>query len=154
MEETKKPDELTIKFARGLAEPFTSKDGKSLMRIKIPNQDPNDHSPWMSFVLPAKAVHENQYGKGLWTKLPADGITTVSQSVKKEKDGEVSWERLDTVLSNKQLKSLVEIYKTKEERGADTAGQKSSVLEDLKAKKQELAEHGWTAADEAALPFR
>ncbi|MDY4692464.1 MAG: hypothetical protein SO401_02675 [Blautia sp.] len=24
-------------------------------------------------MLPAKAVHENQYGKGLWTKIPADG---------------------------------------------------------------------------------
>ena len=147
-------EELTIKFAKGLAEPFTSKDGKELMRIKIPNIDSNDHSPWMSFVLPAKAVHENQYGKGLWAKIPADGSTTVSQSVKTEKSGETTWERVDTILSNKQLKSLVENYKTKEERGADTAGQKRSVLEDLKVKQKELADQGWTKADEDALPFR
>ena len=60
MEQKEKMEELTIKFAKGLAEAFTSKDGKELMRIKIPNIDPNDHSPWMSFVLPAKAVHEKQ----------------------------------------------------------------------------------------------
>ena len=154
MEQKEKMEELTIKFAKGLAEPFTSKDGKELMRIKIPNINSNDHSPWMSFVLPAKAVHENQYGKGLWAKIPADGSTTVSQSVKTEKSGETTWERVDSILSNKQLKSLVENYKTKEERGADTAGQKRSVLEDLKVKQKELADQGWAKADEAELPFR
>ena len=154
MSETTNREELTIKFAKGLAEPFISKDGKELMRIKIPNIDPNDHSPWMSFVLPAKAVHENQYGKGLWAKLPADGSTTVSQSVKREsEEGLPVWDRVNTVLSNQQLKGLVESYKNREERGADTAGQKSSVLKDLKEKKQE-AEMAWSAADEANLPFR
>jgi hypothetical protein len=155
MEQKEKMEELTIKFAKGLAEPFTSKDGKELMRIKIPNIDPNDHSPWMSFVLPAKAVHENQYGKGLWAKIPAEGSTTVSQSVKRgEEDGKAIWDRVDTVLSNKQLKGLVEAYKGKEERGADTASQKRSVLNDLKEKKKEVATMGWTKADEDALPFR
>lgn len=32
-----------------------------------------------SFVLPAKAVHQNQYGKGLWAKIPADGHTTLTK---------------------------------------------------------------------------
>ena len=155
MENQENKGELTIKFAKGLAEPFTSKDGKELMRIKIPNIDPNDHSPWMSFVLPAKAIHENQYGKGLWAKLPADGSTTVSQSVKCEGDGGLPvWDRINTVLSNQQLKGLVESYKSREERGADTAGQKSSVLKDLKEKKQEVTEMAWSTADEASLPFR
>lgn len=58
-------EEVTIKFGKGLAEPFQSKDGREFMRITIPNQDPTDKTPWASFVLPAKAVHENQYGKGL-----------------------------------------------------------------------------------------
>ena len=71
-------EEVTIKFGKGLAEPFTSKDGKEFMRITVPNQDPADKTPWASFVLPAKAVHENQYGKGLWAKIPADGKTTVT----------------------------------------------------------------------------
>lgn len=63
--------EITLHFGKGTAEPFTSKDGKEMMRIVIPNQDRSDHTPWASFVLPAKAVHENQYGKGLWAKVPA-----------------------------------------------------------------------------------
>lgn len=58
-------EEVTIKFGKGLAEPFTSKEGKEFLRITVPNQDPADKTPWASFVLPAKAVHENQYGKGL-----------------------------------------------------------------------------------------
>ena len=155
MEQKEKMEELTIKFAKGLAEAFTSKEGKELMRIKIPNIDPNDHSPWMSFVLPAKAVHENQYGKGLWAKIPAEGSTTVSQSVKRgEENGKAIWERVDTVLSNTQLKGLVESYKGKEERGADTPEPKRSTLEELKAKKKEMASREWTKADEEALPFR
>ena len=33
-------DEISIKFGKGLAEPFTGKDGKEFMRILIPNQIP------------------------------------------------------------------------------------------------------------------
>ena len=36
-----------------------------MLKIVIPNADRSDHTPWASFVLPAKAVHQNQYGKGL-----------------------------------------------------------------------------------------
>ena len=54
---------------------------KEYMRILIPNQDKGDHTPWASFVLPAKSVHENKYGKGLWAKIPADGTTTVTKAV-------------------------------------------------------------------------
>ncbi len=156
MNENTTHEEITIKFGKGLAEGFTSKDGKELVRVKIPNSDPNDRSPWASFVLPAKAVHENQYGKGLWAKLPADGKTTISQSVKLE-DG--SWTRTETVLSNEQIKILVEAYKTKGERGADTAGPKSSVISDLKEKKKESADRSEfmtlpDGLDEEGLPFR
>ena len=35
-------EEVTIKFGKGLAEPFQSKDGREFMRITIPNQDPAD----------------------------------------------------------------------------------------------------------------
>jgi hypothetical protein len=56
------------------------------MRILIPNQDPGDKTPWASFVLPAKAVHENQYGKGLWAKIPAEGTTVVTKPVLKGQD--------------------------------------------------------------------
>ena len=37
--------EIAIKFGKGLAQPFTSKDGTQYMRIQIPNRDPQDKSP-------------------------------------------------------------------------------------------------------------
>ena len=108
-------EEVKIKFGKGLAEPFTSKDGREFMRIRIPNQDQSDKTPWASFVLPAKAVHENQYGKGLWAKLPADGSTVVTKPILKGKDdaGKNIWEDLRTKVTNQDLKSMVEAYKTR-----------------------------------------
>ena len=46
-----------------------------------------------SFVLPAKAVHENQYGKGLWAKIPADGHTTLTKPylAGQSEDGKNIW---------------------------------------------------------------
>ncbi len=46
---------------------------------KCCSQNQIQQSPWARFVLPAKAVHENQYGKGLWAKMPADGHTTLTK---------------------------------------------------------------------------
>ena len=109
-------DEISIKFGKGLAEPFTGKDGKEFMRILIPNQDPGDKTPWASFVLPAKAVHENQYGNGLWAKIPADGTTIVSKPVLKGQDeqGKNIWEDQKTKVPNRELKGMVEAYKTRD----------------------------------------
>ena len=113
-----KREEVTIKFGKGLAEPFQSKDGREFMRIMIPNQDQSDKTPWASFVLPAKAVHENQYGKGLWAKIPADGTTVVSKPVLKGQDeqGKNIWEDVKTKVSNRELKEMVEAYKTRTPR--------------------------------------
>ena len=110
-----KRDEVTIKFGKGLAEPFTSKDGKEFMRITIPNQDPADKTPWASFVLPAKAVHENQYGKGLWAKIPADGTTTVTKPtlIGQDDAGKNVWQDVKTEVPNRDLKAMVEAYKTR-----------------------------------------
>ena len=72
-------EEITLHFGKGTVEPFTAKDGREMLKIMIPNADRSDHTPWASFVLPAKAVHENQYGKGLWAKIPADGHTTLTK---------------------------------------------------------------------------
>ena len=110
-----KLEEVTIKFGKGLAEPFQSKDGREFMRIMIPNQDQSDKTPWASFVLPAKAVHENQYGKGLWAKIPAEGTTVVSKPVLAGQDeaGKNIWEDQKTKVPNKELKGMVEAYKAK-----------------------------------------
>ena len=110
-----KHEEVTIKFGKGLAEPFTSKDGKDFMRIMIPNQDKADKSPWASFVLPAKSVHENQYGKGLWAKIPAEGTTTVTKPSLQGQDeaGKNIWQDVKTEVPNRDLKAMVEAYKTR-----------------------------------------
>ena len=111
----KKMEEISIKFGKGLAEPFTGKDGKEYMRILIPNQDKGDHTPWASFVLPAKSVHENKYGKGLWAKIPADGTTTVTKAVQVgEQDGKRIWENQKTAVPNRELKARVEAYKSRD----------------------------------------
>ena len=108
----KAAEEITLHFGKGTAEPFTSKDGKEMMRIVIPNADRSDHSPWASFVLPAKAVHENQYGKGLWAKIPADGNTTITKPVLAgQQDGKNIWENERKALPNRELKGMVEFYK-------------------------------------------
>ncbi len=132
-----KREEVTIKFGKGLAEPFQSKDGREFMRIMIPNQDQSDKTPWASFVLPAKAVHENQYGKGLWAKIPADGTTVVTKPVLKGQDenGKNIWENQQTRVPNQELKSMVEAYKTRtpQTRAQSAAEPRESAREKLDA---------------------
>ena len=114
-EAPEKREEVTIKFGKGLAEPFQSKDGREFMRITIPNQDSADKTPWASFVLPTKAVHENQYGKGLWAKIPADGSTVVTKPTLQGQDdkGKNIWKDVKTQVPNTELKAMVEAYKTR-----------------------------------------
>ena len=137
-------EEVSIKFGKGLAEPFTSKDGREFMRIRIPNQDPKDKTPWASFVLPAKAVHENQYGKGLWAKIPVDGTTVVTKPVLKGQDeqGKNIWEDQKTKVPNKELKGIVEAYKTRtpQAREPKTAAPRESAREKLDSIVKDTAE--------------
>ena len=121
-------EEVTIKFGKGLAEPFQSKDGREFMRITIPNQDPADKTPWARFVLPAKAMHENQYGKGLWAKIPADGMTVVTKPTLQGQDdnGKNIWEDVKTQVPNTELKAMVESYKTRELQGKETQPRESA----------------------------
>ncbi|MCR5007621.1 MAG: hypothetical protein K6A76_03470 [Oribacterium sp.] len=64
-----------------MGEPFTSKSGHELVEVKIPNQDPEDKTPWASFVISPKMIHENKFGKGVWMKLQEDGAIRVSKPV-------------------------------------------------------------------------
>ena len=115
--ETKEAKErITIKFGKGLAKPFTAKDGRELMEIRIPNQDPDDKRPWEAFVLPANFVHDNQYGSGLWFKLPEDGTTNLSRSVPVETEKGREWKTETRTVSNSELKALVENYKNRDDR--------------------------------------
>ena len=105
--------ELTIKFSRRLARPFTSKDGKEMVAISIPNENPEDKRSWEEFVLPAERVHDDYYGsKALWAKIPADGNTTLSRSIKPSGENN-RWTKEERKVDNNTLKSLVEAYKQK-----------------------------------------
>ena len=104
---------LKIKFSRKLARPFTSKNGKDLVAIKIPNEDPEDKRDWEEFVLPVTMVHCDHYGsKSLWFKLPEDGSTLLSRPIRPAEDGG-EWTREERTVDNKTLKSMVEAYKLK-----------------------------------------
>ena len=114
-----KKEEISIQFGKGLAKPFTGKNGREYLRIQIPNEDPSDKTPWASFVLPEQSVHENQYGKGLWAKIPADGTTTVTKPVLVgEEDGKRLWENERSTVPNRELKARVEAYKGKDRQSA------------------------------------
>ena len=105
------------------------------MRISIPNQDPADKTPWASFVLPAKAVHENRYGKGLWARIPADGTTVVTKPMLQGQDdkGKNIWQDVKTQVPNRDLKAMVESYKAgtpheKATQPRESAGEKLDAL--------------------------
>ena len=126
----KKVEEISLKFSERLTEQFTGKSGKEYTKISIPNADANDHRPWASFVLPSKMVHENQFGKGLWVKLPADGKTTVTnrERVGEGPDGKGIWEDKKREVPNRELKSMMEPWKNRD---------KNSVLSQLSDIKKE-----------------
>ncbi|MCM1103270.1 MAG: hypothetical protein NC409_04105 [Clostridium sp.] len=127
--------EITLKFGKGLVgEEFQGKDGTSYREIKIPNVDQNDKRSWQSFVVKANHVHENQYGSGngMWLKLPAEGHTTLKRSVVigEKPDGTKEWGTEKNVVTNAELKKLVEAYKERP---------RESVTEKLAEKKAEAA---------------
>ena len=106
--------EITLKFGKGcVGEEFQGKDGKAYKEILVPNPDKNDHRPWQTFVVKANHVHENQFGKGMWIKLPAEGHTTLRRSVVigEKPDGKKEWGTEKTSVSNTDLKKMVEAYK-------------------------------------------
>ena len=140
-------EELSIKFGKGLAEPFTARDGTEYMRIMIPNRDRTDTTPWASFVLKASQVHENKFGKGLWVKRPAGAHITVTKPVAVGvENGKTVWNNEKKSVSVPELKSMVEFYK---EKGRDsvmgqlgdmkkTAGEKAPAMKSKK-KSAEIA---------------
>ena len=111
--EQKAVETIKITFSRRLARPFTSKGGKEMVAISIPNQDAADKRPWEEFVLPIQMLHSDHYGsKLLWAKIPEDGSTTLTRSIKPAEDGG-SWTKEERTVDNKTLKSMVEVYKLK-----------------------------------------
>ena len=79
-----------------------------------------------------KMIHDNQFGKGVWMKLPEDGTTRISRSVRTGIDeaGKPVWGRETREVTNVELKALMESYKDKS---------RGSVLSDLSDRKEETA---------------
>lgn len=131
-------EEITLKFGKGcVGEPFTAKDGKEYVSILIPNSDENDHRPWATFVARSNAVHEDKFGgKGMWTKVPAEGHTTIRRSVVigEDEQGKRIWDTQSTKVTNKELKGMVEFYKNRSK-------EKDSLLSKLGEKREEAAKN-------------
>ena len=135
-EDAKKMDEITLKFGKGcVGDEFLGKDGVKYREILVPNQDKEDHRPWQTFVVKSNHVHENQFGKGMWCKLPANGSTTLHRSVKvgQDEQGKPIWDTEKTKVSNRDLKKMVEAYKDKDR-------DRSSMKEKLAEKQAVVAE--------------
>lgn len=150
--EKKEFKEITVKMGKGLVgEPFQGKDGKDYRQIKIPNQDEQDKSPWATFVVKANAVHDDQFGKGMWVKLPAEGSTTVrkDQVVGQDEAGKNVYETTKTKVPNTELKGMVEFYKQNDRSQDQEKSVPKDALEDkpkpslkqkVEKKKEQVAE--------------
>ena len=116
-EQQTEKEKITITFSKRLAEPFVTKTGKEMVRVKIPNADTNDHRPWAGFVVPPDVLYENPSGKCFCYDLPADGHTTISRSVRKgtDENGKAIWKPEAEVVGNRTLKGMVESYKNRPE---------------------------------------
>ena len=122
-------EEITIKFGKGLVgNPFTSKSGKELVEVKIPNVDENDRTPWASFVISPKMIH-NKFGKGVWMKLVSDETIRIGKPVLEGQtpEGKNIWKRDYREIPVTELKAMLEAYKNKD---------RSSVLGNLEEKKE------------------
>ncbi len=147
----KKMDEITIKFGKGcVGDPFKGKDGKEYKEILIPNKDENDHSPWATFVVRANAVHEDKFGKGMWIKLPAEGHTTIRKdhSIGEDAEGKKLWETDRKPVTNKELKAMVEFYKTRGKQQEEKP--RESLKDRLSEKKTEVSQQKHDAPQKTA----
>lgn len=135
--EKKEFKEITLKFGKGLVgDEFQGKDGNSYRQIMIP---PNEETkqPWQTFVVKSNQVHENQFGKGMWCKLPAEGSTTVTKSVVKgvDEQGKTIWNNEKRKVPNTELKEMVEAYKNKDRsQEAEQAETKDNTKEKTETK--------------------
>ena len=127
-------EEVTIKFGKGLVgKPFMAKTGKECVGIKIPNADPADKTPWEAIVVPANRVHEDKFGKGMWMKLPADGQIKVtrSQITGQDEHGKNIFTNTTRTVSNRELKAMLESYKTRERTSIKDALAKPAIHGDV-----------------------
>ena len=120
-------DEISLHFGKKLCTFFTSRAGKEMARIKIPG---TEYPSWPEFVVPAKMVHDNQYGKGFWIKLPANGKTRLSYSERTDlPNGERNYERKEVTVTNRELKEMVESYRHQDRDQAQGAPSRQAMVQ-------------------------
>ena len=75
-----------------------------------------------------------QYGKGLWAKIPVDGTTVVTKPTLQGQDdkGKNIWQDVKTQVPNRDLKAMVESYKTREPQVKE-AQHRASARDELNA---------------------
>lgn len=149
--EYKEIEEITLKFGKGcVGDTFKGKDDNMYTQILIPNSDPDDHRPWATFVAKANAVHEDKFGKGMWMKLPAEGHTTVRRAVRigEDEEGKGIFENQDTKVTNQELKSMVEFYKTKSKDRQQEKPERTSLKQKIAEKQAEVKK---TTKEKAAV---
>lgn len=92
-----------------MTEPFTMQSGSSLVRIKIPNTDRNDKTPWASFVVNASDVKYTNDDKATIT-LPKSGTHKIYKPIKVgiDQTGKGIYVNDKAVISNIDLKKKMD----------------------------------------------
>jgi len=77
---------------------------------------------------------DSRYGKGLWAKIPADGTTVVTKPTLMSQDeaGKNIWQDVKNQVPNRDLKAMVESYKTREPQ-AKEGQHRASARDELNA---------------------
>lgn len=103
--------QITVSISsKFVSDPFTAKDGKEYVRVKIPNEDRNDKSSWASIVIPPEQVSKNEDTGRAELTLKADGYSTLVKSEYKghDENGKAVFEQKKSKISNAELKKRVE----------------------------------------------
>ncbi len=103
--------QITISISSKLvSEPFRAKDGKEYVRVKIPNEDRNDKSPWASIVITPEQVSKFEDTGRAEIGMKADGYSTLTKSEYKGNDenGKAVFEQSKTKVANAELKKRIE----------------------------------------------
>ena len=92
-----------------MGEPYTMDSGSTLIRIKIPNEDRNDKSPWASFVVSANDVKRTDDGKATVT-LSASGTHKIYKpnKVGVDQSGKGIYVNDKTTVSNMDIKKKMD----------------------------------------------
>ena len=77
---------------------------------------------------------DSRYSKGLWAKIPADGTTVVTKPTLMGLDeaGKIIWQDVKNQVPNRDLKAMVESYKTREPQ-AKEGQHRASARDELNA---------------------